>query len=192
MQVFVLRSQLTGNPDEVVNIVASYDDATIIDPGAHGTGATVMSLPMSAKKGMVLVNGWRTNNAPQVLAYEANVRVLAAFPDYSQRNANNELNGYIILYGTNQSTWPPEAQARKAEMDRCWNYVNSVRATYATMSASALPADPTSDSHWPARISPYCSAVSPKCRAIFWPSRLRRSRLLSATARTGSIRSSTR
>jgi hypothetical protein len=159
MQVFVLRSDLTDAPDEHVNVISTYDDGLAIDPTVHGTAATLMSLPTAAIAGAnqmpYLVQDWRTLDPNQEITFEANNRINAVFPDYSQRNANNEMNGYITAYGTNTGSWPAAAQSRYAEMNRCWTYVNQVRAAANSMAQSILPADPTDDSHWPTPISPY-------------------------------------
>jgi hypothetical protein len=159
MQVFVNRSDLTGAVDERVNVIATYTDGIVINPTMHGTAATLLSLPTAAIAGAnqmpYLVQNWRTINPNQEITFEANVRINAVFPDYSQRNANNEMNGYITAYGTNTGSWPAAAQSRNAEMNRCWTYVNQVRAAANSMAASLLPADPTSDAFWPTAISPY-------------------------------------
>jgi hypothetical protein len=159
MQMYVPKSQLTGAADELVTVLASYQDGVVVNAFQVPPNCTVLSLPqpmIASNAGMpVLQKGWRNDNGPQVLNFEANNRINAVFPDYSQRNANNEATGYITQYGSDSTKWPAAAQSRKAEMDRCWNYVNAVRAAANTLVLSMLPADPTDNSHWPTPISPY-------------------------------------
>jgi hypothetical protein len=161
MQVIVPQASLTLAPDELVNIMMSFQDNQTFDPSVVVAGWTVFSVPNSAitvdatKTTHVLVTGWRSSNAQQTVSYEATARINAVFPDFSQRNANAELNGYITTYGADTTTWPAYQQQRKTEIDRCWTYVNSVRTTANTMAGAALPADPSDDSHWPTRVPPY-------------------------------------
>lgn len=158
MQVFVSRNTLTGLADENVHVIASYEDAVLIDPAVHGTGATIMIMPVDAVQmgvPMSLVQDWRTRFEVQIITGEANKRIIAAFPDYSQRNANAEINGYITSYGADSSAWPAGPQSRKAEIDRCWQYVNDVRAKANALGEAMLPVDPTADGNWPTVISPY-------------------------------------
>jgi hypothetical protein len=159
MQVFIKRSDLTGAADEHANIMASYDDSVAVDPTWHGSDKTVMSVPpvvINYAGGLPsLFPDWRNNVGTQVLTGEANLRITAVFPDYSQRNANAEINGYITSYGADTTVWPAAAQSRKAEIDRCWSYVNEVRAKANAMSEISLPLDPTADGNWPTRVPPY-------------------------------------
>jgi hypothetical protein len=158
----VAKTDLTLAADEVVSCLMLFGDADAIPSGAVASTQTVMSVDGSSwivgstySPVKVLKSGWREPNKTQILSYEANRRIIAVFPDYSQRNANAELNGYITQYGTNTSTWPAYNQQRNAEITRCWNYVNAVRQNANGMGTVALPADPTDDSHWPTVISPY-------------------------------------
>lgn len=175
MQIFVKRADLTGQADEIVYAVATYDDATQVDPAAYDKIAiTVFILPPTAVQIVVptppangdiplmpvdrrptLVKSWRMDYVTQIPAGEAGRRIYSAFPDYSQMNSNNEMNGYITQYGNDSSKWPSAAQNRKAEIDRCWTYVNAVRASANAMAQQMLPVDPTADGHWPTIIPPY-------------------------------------
>jgi hypothetical protein len=158
MQVFILRSDLTGASDENARVMASYDDAIVVDMAWH-PNATVLTVTPDAiqNTGGIpnLFSGWRNTMQTPVLSGEASRRINNCFPDYSQRNANAEINGYITLYGTTVSTWPTEAQSRKAEIDRCWTYVNDVRGKANAMGEQSLPVDPTADANWPTVASPY-------------------------------------
>jgi hypothetical protein len=154
---------MTGATTEVVRVLGYYDDSVVnLQYNALGTQNTLVSVSQtsmvvgSPPAVPTLGKDWRLNNSTQIVNYESNARIQSVFPDYSQRNANNEMNSYIAQWGVySTATWSPAAQARYAEMNRCWNYVNAIRAANASMIAAALPADPTNDSHWPTRISPY-------------------------------------
>jgi hypothetical protein len=65
------------------------------------------------------------------------------------------LNGYITTYGADTTTWPTYQQNRLAEINRCWQYVNDVRAKANAMGEAQLPIDPTADGNWPTVIPPY-------------------------------------
>jgi hypothetical protein len=178
MQYFVSRGELTGAADELVHILGSFDDGAVVDPATlGGSDITVMFMPSQAVQisaspstppdssaGPImpvtpnipyLVKTWRVDFATNVLAGEANKRIVAVFPEYSQRNANAEINNYITAYGAVVSSWPAYQQSRKAEIDRCWAYVNDVRAKANAMGGAPLPVDPTADGQWPTVISPY-------------------------------------
>jgi len=158
MQVCVLRTDLTGASDENVRVLASYDDSVVVDSAWH-PGTTVMTFTADAVQNLGdipnLVPGWRNTYQTSVLAGEANRRIITCFPDYSQRNANAEINGYITTYGTTVSAWPTGPQNRKAEIDRCWTYVNDVRGKANAMGEQTLPVDPTADANWPTVVAPY-------------------------------------
>jgi hypothetical protein len=175
MQVFVARAELTGAADEIVIVRGSYDDNVVISTNAHGDGMIILSvLPTAilregaagdpAAAGQVwpqpprLVTDWRESSKTQIVGGEANRRIVDVFPDYSQRNSNSEMNSYITQYGTDSATWPAGAQSRKAEIDRCWTYVNAVRDNANAMTATTLPVDPTGDGNWPTRVPPYVPA----------------------------------
>jgi hypothetical protein len=163
MQVFVRRSSLTLAANETVPVMGFYEDSTAITPEMQRPDFALLSLAGSSLRstplGMSqLVSGWREANREQIAYGEAERRILAAFPDYSQRNAAAEIMGYIAVHGANAAAWPAPAQRRKAEIDRAWAYVDEVRRASHVMLAGALPADPTSNAHWPPRISAYQSA----------------------------------
>jgi len=163
MQVFVHRSDLTLTIGEVVRVFGYYEDGTEIAPDAHGFGAALLSLSQAAivndsLRTTTLAPGWREANRELIVYSEAERRILAAFPDYSQRNSSAELMGYLAVHGANAAAWPAAAQRRKAEIDRAWAYVDAVRRASHGMLAGALPADPTADGHWPMRINAYQSA----------------------------------
>lgn len=160
MQAFVPKSALNSSPSEIVGVVAFYDDNVNVDIDSHGPGMTLFSVPPAAlnnTSGQIptLVQNWRNLYQPQILGGEATRRINAVFPDYSQRNSNSEINGYIVQYGADSSQWPTYQQNRKAEIDRCWAYVNEVRAKANAMAEMQLPNDPTADANWPTVISPY-------------------------------------
>jgi hypothetical protein len=161
MQVFVNRSDLTLSVNEIVRVLGYYDDGVEVAATAHGPQAALLSLSKAAidntRHGTVLTSGWREANRELIVYSEAERRILAAFPDYSQRNASAELMGYLAVHGA-AAAWPAAAQRRKAEIDRAWAYVEAVRRAARGILARALPANPVADSHWPARISPYQSA----------------------------------
>lgn len=154
-KVFVKRSDLSNDGGDT-DILAYYDDNVEIDPKAHGDNAVMLTAPASAIAGMKLVAGWRDKYRQQIIAHEATNRIYDVFPEYSQRNSIMELDSYIIQFGTDVTKWPAAARARKGEIDRCWNYVNSVRSKATAMSQGGpLPANPSSDANWPMRISQY-------------------------------------
>lgn len=184
MQVFVPRVDLTGAADEVVRVFASYEDSPLVPTDLHGEQNTVLALPSialvnntaaimpafpipgmtpsgpppvstPAAAAYTVKPNWRVDFKSPVIAGEANRRVLAVFPEYSQRNASAEMNNYITQYGADATTWPAAAKSRKAEMDRCWTYVNAVRNTANSMGQSNLPTDPSGDGNWPTRVPSY-------------------------------------
>lgn len=162
MQVFVRRSSLTLAANEAVDVMMYFEDSVILPPETQRPDFTLLKLPGGALKPSTraireLEPGWREAYRKQISAGEAERRILAAFPDYQQRNSAAELMGYVSNHGANSATWPREAQQRKAEIDRAWTYVNAVRRASDGMLAGALPADPTADSHWPTRMSAYRS-----------------------------------
>lgn len=159
MQVFVRRSDLTLATGEAVPVMGYYEDSAAITPQMQRPGFTLLSLATTAMQPgplmSELVTGWRESNKPQIVYGEAGRRILDVFPEHSQRNSVHEINSYLTQHGADSSRWPATARARQAEIDRCWTYLNAVRATANAMLKSALPADPTRDSHWPTRVGPY-------------------------------------
>lgn len=162
MQVFIKRSDLMSK--EAIRVAGYCEDAVAIDPDAHGADMVVLSLSRAAivhrpdGGGMVLRADWREANRERIAAGEAERRIFAAFPEYSQRNSMAELIGYIASLGANSATWPREAQQRKAEIDRAWAYVAAVRRASNGMLSGTLPGDPTADGNWPTRTAAYKSA----------------------------------
>jgi hypothetical protein len=162
MQVFVKKSDLTASTtkDDIL-VLAMIEDGVELPRGTYGSDIAVLSLPPSAvvQSGMTgmstLAPGWRNKFKTEAVGSESSKRILDVFPEHSQRNSMQELNSYVMQYGAESSKWPAAAQARKGEIDRCWNYVNAVRAAHKGMMAKAMAFDPTSDGQWPAKIAPY-------------------------------------
>jgi hypothetical protein len=150
MQVFINRAELAFR-DRPMRVLGYHEDGQAIEVSAYGAQATVLSLRSSAitntQTGPALMPGWREANREQVVRGEAARRILAVFPEHAQRNAALEL-GLMAAGGAKDSA------KRKAEIERAWTYVNAVRQAAKAM-VGALPADPTSDSHWPPRAAPF-------------------------------------
>jgi len=161
MQVFVRRSALTLATDEAVPVMAYYEDSVEITADMQRPEFATLSLPGHAiRTGPALPSlapGWREENKSQIVSGEAERRILDVFPEHSQRNSMHEVYAYLTGFGADAGKWPASAQRRRAEIDRCWSYVDAVRNTATEMLKSALAADPTADSHWPTRIAPYQS-----------------------------------
>jgi hypothetical protein len=166
-QVFVAKSDFTQS---VIPVHGMFPDLPWISRNALGASYTPLSLPDSAvvQSNQLVVGSppaqlaanWR-NNAALICNEEAERRILEVFPDYMQRNANQDVSHSMTTYGSSVvSSWPSDAQARYNEGMRGWNYVSAVRQT-ANALGSALPSDPTDNSHWPTVISPpiYIPAV---------------------------------
>ena len=98
----------------------------------------------------ILSSSWRSNGAIIANA-EAFLRIERVFSSYAQRNICADMSNCIMQYGADPATWPADARDRKQMGDQGWTYINSVRATANGM-ATALPPDPTDDSHWPTQI----------------------------------------
>jgi hypothetical protein len=152
-QILINRSEFAKNP---VEVIAYYDEGVEIDTKIHGDDVVVLHLPESAVRfvdtHMILVPDWRDRYKDAVVADEAQRRIEDAFPEDEQSNTALELTTYMLDYGTDVARWPPAAKARKAEADRCLNYVKSVRSRRAEMLKGNLPANPNADSFWPTRI----------------------------------------
>jgi hypothetical protein len=161
MQVFVYKVDLSAGDDSNVRIHGWYPDVPTMPSNFHGDAAVPIFLPANAivvrasDQMRLLVSTWR-DSASMIVNGEAGRRINDVFPDYQQRNSNSEMNGYITQYGADSTQWPAAEQARKAENDRMWSYVNDVRQTSDALVLS-MPADPTDDSHWPTRVPPYDS-----------------------------------
>jgi hypothetical protein len=157
MQVFVWPADLT-NLTGTVRVAGAFDDGTSIDR-SWSEGLTRLSLPSSVLEntitGMQLQSGWREANKRQLLGGEATHRIDDVFPEYSQLNANAEMNEYIRDHGSDMAQWPAAANSRATEIDRCWKYVNAVREAVGRLMNMAVPANPGADAHWPSRIQPF-------------------------------------
>lgn len=163
MQVYVTKTDLSAGDDAHVRVQGWYPDAMALSSTFHGSSAVPITLPMSsaivvdnATHQRYLSANWR-DNAKGIVNGEAARRINDVFPDYQQRNSTSEMNGYITQYGTDSTQWPAAQQARKAENDRMWTYVEDIRQTSNALVLS-MPADPTDDSHWPTRVPPYVGA----------------------------------
>jgi hypothetical protein len=157
MQLFVLKSDLSTPPAETI-IWGIHDDLPLLDRGLYGAQYTPLSLPGSVVQTdqttlrPYLKSDWRSNVAT-IANGESYRRIIECFTEFMQRNANSVITGYISQYGADSTTWPVDAKNNKAESDRGWAYVSLVRQSSDAMQ-SALPADPTDDSHWPTKITP--------------------------------------
>jgi S-formylglutathione hydrolase FrmB len=163
MQVFVKKSDLSAAA-AVIPVYAYFEDVPWVARNTFGdlftplslpnTGITLAQQPIPGVPGPVvyqLASDWRSH-AVFVTNGEAQRRILEVFSDYMQRNAMNDVNRSQALYGTTTITsWPTDAQSRYNEGQRGWAYVSQVRQT-ANGLATALPADPTDNSVWPAVI----------------------------------------
>jgi hypothetical protein len=162
MRIFVRRSSLTLKSDEVVPVLMTLDDSAELPNEAQWPqlrDAAMLNLPASAIQHVdmrpTLPPGWRETYRSQIAEGEAERRILAAFPEPLQRYSLYELDAAILDHGSDAKQWPQSAQRRKADIERAWGYVQAVRAKAGSLAKSALPADPTADRHWPARIEPY-------------------------------------
>jgi hypothetical protein len=162
-QVFVLKSDLAANAP-TVQVHGSYPDLPWLDRNMMGTQYTPLTVPdkavvpATALPGMTLgfggqlASNWRTY-PDTICNYEAMRRILEVFTEYMQRNATNDTNRSVLLYGADSTKWPADAVARRNESQRGWNYVSAVRLQNAAL-INALPNDPTDDAHWPTKITP--------------------------------------
>jgi hypothetical protein len=160
MQVFVAKANLIN---AVVPVAGSYPDTPWpwVDRNVLGSSYTPLTLPgpgviSSLDPGgfmtYQLVSDWRTSQISSIVNGEGQRRIFECFTDFMQRNANADINRSTTLYGATPSAWPADAQARKAEGDRGWTYLQQVRQTANAM--TTLPNDPTDDSQWPTKITP--------------------------------------
>ena len=155
MQVVVRRNDLTN---ETPYVVASYDDALVVDVTALGLtpdAATVLTVPATAitraeRMPPMLAPNWRDNGQLTTNA-EAFRRIEQSFSSYAQRNANADMIECVTKYGNDPATWPQDARERKTLADQGWAYVNNVRQQ-ANALAVNMPVDVTDDSHWPTQI----------------------------------------
>jgi hypothetical protein len=159
MLAVVKRADLTGTGSEVVRVLAFYDDDAAFDPAAYGDDVAVLLVAQSAIRASpdpaTLDPNWRTQNSRQTVMREATSRIEDVFPEDAQRDSIMEVNDYMLQFGTDINKWSAMARQRKAEIDRCWNYIRAIRTAGNGMASAPLRADPTLDSLWPPRIGPY-------------------------------------
>jgi hypothetical protein len=154
MQVYVVTALISASQDTPV--IATYDDTVIVKAGTY-PNATLFwfagseHLSMSAI-GMALTASWRDDLAAVINA-EANRRIVAVFPDYTQSNATALTQTYMRQYGNDTAQWPLDAQNQQKEIDRGWTYANNVRAASNALAATG-PLNPCEDNLWPATIAP--------------------------------------
>jgi hypothetical protein len=169
MKVFVRTSQMgRKNPQ----IIATYPAESSVAVDAHGPDATMLDIPdvplimgsaappprpdlppMSADAELFsrLPDGWRENLSGAILQAEAKRRIDAVMPLSDQVASLHEALDTVMKHGVDVSKWPPEAQARKTELDATWNYVRSVRERAQQLRSSSLPSNPSGDKLWPSR-----------------------------------------
>jgi len=124
MKVFVRTADLaqTGQP---VPVIAYYPDTTSVADTAHGENVTVLNLPDNAVKmetrpggrgagRPVLVENWRSFDG-------------AMFSITDQLASLHELLSSLLKYGGDLSKWPPEAIARKDELEAKWARTQTVK-----------------------------------------------------------------
>jgi len=152
-------------------VLAYYESSSDIAIDEHGHDTTMMLVPhdvitfesseedrvtggISIRPGSMklprLAADWRNRAAADVAAAEADRRIIEVLPPLEQVGTLQELLDFVTKYGVEQASWPPDARARKAEIDALWNYVKAVRERARAM--KTLPRNPTSDNNWPTRI----------------------------------------
>lgn len=155
MLVYVNRSDLINSP---VPVVGYYEEALGLAIDFQGSACTMLFLPQEAIDKTTLpptlTTDFRANWMVRMVDNEAQRRIALAFPDYMQRNTNADINTSSLKYGIDSSTWPADAQARKAENDRGWAFVSAIRTTSDALGAQTATTDPTDDNHWPTQITP--------------------------------------
>jgi len=156
MQVYVPTTAISI--DDYTPVIATYGNDIELPPDTH-PNTTCFIFPTGQHvvvwNGLpALASSWRDDLIPVINA-EANRRIIAVFPDYSQRNATQYVQDALLRNGgnTDPAQWPPNDQAIKTEADRGWAYVAAVRQASNTLSTSN-PTNPCDDSHWPAPITP--------------------------------------
>jgi len=167
MKVFVRNSDLAlgGQPP----VLAFYPDDSSISDDAHGEGVTVLNLPESAVtkekprsgRGVfryVLVHNWRNVGGEQIANSEAARRIKKVLSESDQLAALWDILGYVLKYGIDATKWPPEALARKNELDEKFNYVQKVKER-AKVHSPNMPLQPASDAAWP--VPPPSSGTMP-------------------------------
>jgi hypothetical protein len=155
-QVFVRKSDITL---PVVPVAGHFPELPWVDRNTYGDQFTVLGLPATAivasadvLKLPVLASNWRTY-ADTIINKEAERRILEAFPQYMQNNVQSANSDAIMTYGSSRASWPTDAANRWAEGERGFDYIAAIRIRSDAL-ITALPPDPTSDVHWPARIAP--------------------------------------
>ncbi len=79
------------------------------------------------------------------LRTEAQRRILAALPDWKQRN---DLSRMLELYRKSEANWSTGERAEVAEIEANWSWLKSVRTASDRLKITP-PADFTDDRHWP-------------------------------------------
>jgi hypothetical protein len=154
MQVYVVTAQIAT--DSNTPVVAYYSDDASVPSGAH-PNTTMFKMPDGSKivtqpLGLNLLPTWR-DDLNFIINADAERRIVACFPDYAQRNANQFMTAATMQYGTDSTTWPQSAKDELAECNRGWDFVNSIRTASNSLQSSA-PLNPCDDAHWPAAIPP--------------------------------------
>jgi hypothetical protein len=154
MQVYVNQADLSNDP---VPVLGFYPDVPVMAIDAYGANTTRLSLPAAdvdlTQTPPVLVTNFRNDMAIMVND-EAGRRIELGFSGDMQRNANADINRSTMLYGADYTTWPADAQARKTEGDRGWQFISAVRQASDSLSTQTTLVDPTNDSNWPTQLSP--------------------------------------
>jgi hypothetical protein len=149
MQIIV-RS-LAPNTD--VPILSTYDDDVVVDMTTQPQGAfSVRGIPSKYVQGRTLTQDWY-NDYSTVVNAEAAIRIDVAFPASMQSSAALLRQNLFITDGMDPSTWPPDDQAKNAEIQRGTDYITAVNAAATAIIASA-PSNPCDDSLWPTPITP--------------------------------------
>jgi hypothetical protein len=158
-QVFVKKAMLAGV--DPVPIIAHYPKEPTRARDMHGAECTVFCVPTTAidetgiRDGVppTLRSDWR-EAMEEIVNTEASRRIEEVFPEYMQRNSNADVTASSLKYGTNVGTWPQDAQDRKAESDRGWQFISTVRQTSDALGLDHTLIDPSDDSHWPTAPDP--------------------------------------
>jgi hypothetical protein len=153
MKVFLRSEDLASG--EPPTVIASYDDNASVPADAHGAGMIVVTVPANLidyhNRLPRLVPDWRERAGPALMAAEADRRIGEVLSPAEQQSTLYEMIQFILQHGTDISTWPADAQERKADIDNMWNYVREVRQRQQSM--ASVPANPGSDKVWPIRVA---------------------------------------
>jgi hypothetical protein len=153
MQVYVVTAQISASQN--TPIIATYEDTTTVAAGTYPSGTRfwfVDAKYISMDRGMALLPAWR-DELDGVINGEANFRITAVFPPFTQQNAAIITQTYMMQYGNQIDNWPIDAQNQQKEIDRGWTYVNDVRKTSNDLQNTG-PLNPCDDNLWPATIPP--------------------------------------